>query len=249
MTALAANMTPSSAWCQGGIQTSRRPAAGTYATGKRGYIGSLTLAVDGVAQPVVSGAAMAALCSTYGAGNAQLIVSARRAGVRLALVDPAGNSKVETVTVAFGATTIDVTVSLATDGGGAITSTPNTIVQSIFRHAQANDLLRVKAGGTGASAVVAAAAAAVKFIELLGIAEQEVDNSAGGSPLSLRPSVVFHLGKAGLLPAAGAAPLIHSMATLIDDQTVSLAPDSLALVAPVVHIEQDLHYVDLEEAR
>lgn len=242
MTALAANLTPL-AWAQGWIKESRRAAAGTYATAKRGFYGSMNICVNGVAQPLVSGAAMAALCTLFAGGDANsgLYVSARQSGVRVALVSGAA----ESINIVNG-TTIDISV---TYNNGV--STPLTVANLIRGNGRANELLRVKHSGTGAGVLlVAAALGAVVAIELLGVTERDIDNSAGGAPLALTEFDVFHVGNYGLIPDAAATPPLNSVGVLLDDQTVTATPDPLAITAPVLQTDpRGFMFCNLLEAR
>ncbi len=242
MTALAANLPPL-AWAQGWITESRRAAAGTYATGKRGFYGSMNISVDGVAQPLVSGTAMTLLCKSFAGGNADsgLFMSARRSGVRVALVSGAA----ESINIVYG-TTIDISV---TYNNGV--STPLTVANLIRSNGKANELLRVKHSGTGAgTAIVAAALAAVVFIELLGVTEAEINNAAGVAPLALTEWDVFHVGNYGLTPDAAATPPLNSIGYLLDDQTVTATPDPLAITAPVLQTDpRGFMFVNLNGSR
>ena len=95
---------------------------------------------------------------TFGAGDAALAVVARRAGaVRFALVDPGGNNAALAVAV-LGEV---VTVNLATDGAGAVTTTNTEVIAAVRASAAARALVDVRlAAGAVAGAVVAAAAVA-----------------------------------------------------------------------------------------
>lgn len=248
MAAMTASLIPGPSWLHGMPATCRRPWAGTLATGKKLFIGALTLSVDGVAQPVVSGAAMTALCSAFGAGDSQVIVSARRGPVRFSMVDPLGNSKPLGIVIVPG-NPIDVVVNLATNGGGTVTSTSSDVVQAIRAHSQANHYLRAKHGGNGTGVVVPLAATLAKVIQLEGVCYREIDNLAGVAPLQLMPDDVFHLGKFGVLPLGGAAPKVDQWGFLADDQTVAVGSDPLALAVKVLHVDvQGLYFVDLEGA-
>lgn len=242
MTALAANLTPI-AWAQGWIKETRQAAAGTYATGKRGFYGSLNIGVDGVAQPLVSGTAMQSLCKSFPGGDANsgLFVSARQGGVRVALV----SGLAESINIVNGST-IDISV---TYNNG--TSTPLTVANLIRSNGKANELLRVKHSGTGAGVLlVAAALAAVPFIGLLGVTESEIDNSAGVAPLALSEWAGFHVGCYGLVPDPAATPPLNSIGVLLDDQTVTATPDPLAITAPVLQTDpRGFMFVNLSEAR
>lgn len=231
---------------QGMPRRQTRPGQSQFAASKIAYLGAVCMFVNGVAMPVLSGASMQAQCTTIGSGNSSLIISAREANVRLVIVDPAANSKPEVVSISYGAT-IDISVQSSTSGGGALTSTPNTIAQSIRQHAEADRLLRVLPGGTGAGAVVAAAATAIAHIVLGGVAERQIDNQVNVSALTLQPSVVFHQGGYGLQGDATTPPtLLNSVAYFTDDQTVSATADPLALRGPFFAYDNGYYFVDLE---
>jgi hypothetical protein len=90
--------------------------------------------------------------------NADLTYTARAFGyagnsISVTHVDPAGNSQPLTVSVSGTA----ITISLATNGGGAITSTANTVAAAVAANADANNLVSVAVEGTGLGVVNAKA--------------------------------------------------------------------------------------------
>lgn len=242
MTTLAGNFTPRH-FAQGWNKQSRRSDSGTFATALQAFYGSVCMSVDGVVQTVLSGAAMAAKCATYtgGDGNSGLSISARQAGVRVALTSGAA----ESIVFALGATT-DITI---TYNNG--TSTPNSLLNLIRGNGEANRLLRAKAIGTGAGTLLVAvliANGAVPFIQLEGVAQRPLGTLGGGAPVALDPTEVFDVGCYGMLADTN-PPKLNSTAFLIDDQTISATVDPLALTAPLRVREAGLFCVDLMEAR
>ena len=98
---------------------------------------------------------------TSGAGNAALTFTAAAAGtpgnsITVALVN-GGNSQSLSSTVVGNV----ITVNLATNGVGAVTSTANQVASYLEDQSSFTALASVTAGGTGASAVVAAASTAL----------------------------------------------------------------------------------------
>lgn len=80
-------------------------------------------------------------------------------GIKVALLDPSGNSKPLEVTIVND----EIRVSLATSGAGAITSTAAQVIAAVNSHLVAKTLVSTANEGasTGAGVVVAAAAAAL----------------------------------------------------------------------------------------
>lgn len=249
MTALAANLTPL-AWAQGWVKESRRAAAGTYATGKRGFFGSMNISVNGVAQPLVSGTALVALATTFAGADANggVVMRAKRANVAVQFA--AGNSKTLSVTsITYGAT-IAILIQQGTDGGGATTNTAEQMCNLIRGNGELNKLLACKATGDGSGLTATTAGTAIKFIEMLGVTERDIDNSAGGSPLALTEFDCFHVGLYGLTPDAAAVPVLNTIGYLADDQTVTATADPLSFTAPVLQTDpRGFMFVDLSEAR
>lgn len=232
MTAMAAEKGPV---VYRGCLQHRRPWAGTFKEDKIAFLGGLMMQVDGVARPVLSGASMDALATAVGTGNAGLLVTARRKGVKLAIVDPAGNDQAAYTEVTHSTIFTVVSVYVATDGAGAITSTAKQVQNMLRENAEAARLLRVKLAGTGASAMVAAAAASMVAIEVLGHSVYSIDGT-GDADLALEDDVTFVVaepgGGTGLL-ADGSPPTEGGEAFLLDDQTCSAAQASeLDLRAP-----------------
>lgn len=247
--ALTADLLGPNQWLHGGPKSYRRPGAGTLATAKRIYLGALAMAVDGVAQPVVSGASMAALCTLIAGADANggVYLSARDGNVRVEFLT-GGNNRTFGIIVAYGSTT-DISIQLDTDGGGVATTTAKTLCDKLRAHAEANRYLRCKPQGTGASATAAAAIGAVKHICLLGAnQQQQLDNSDGVADLALLPSHCFAVGTYGVLAAANNAPTVNGEGWLSDDFTVTKVDDPLAFRVPVRHTDKGLYFVDLQEA-
>lgn len=99
-----------------------------------------------------------------GAGNAELAIESVVLGllgndIDIVIVDPAAASQPLTVSVTGTLQGADrlITVSLATDGGSAITSTALQVAQAINAHPEAKKLVQVIAGGDGSGIVAALA--------------------------------------------------------------------------------------------
>jgi len=109
------------------------------------------IAVGADGKAVVAGGLVAAKLETGKvADNNAITWTAREAGdegndLSVALVDPAGNGKALAVDVDGD----EVVVSLATDGGGAITSTAAQVIAAVKEHDLASQLVSV--ANTGAS--------------------------------------------------------------------------------------------------
>lgn len=148
--------------CKAYVFTSGEKAYLNLADGETTVIGS-GIANNGDGSVKVADSAVAAVLNTGVEGNNNAITwTAQSAGadgndIKVGLIDPSGNSQPLTVTV-YGTY---IEVLLATDGGGAITSTPSTIIPAIAASAAASTLVVATNTGesTGASAVVAEAAA------------------------------------------------------------------------------------------
>lgn len=231
-----------------------RPWGGKYKAGKYGLLYSLNMQVDGIARPLVSGAAMDALATPIGTGNSGLKITARRKGVKFAIIDPGGNSKERHIRITTSGAFTVVSLYAATGSGGAITTTSQETQDAIRANAEADALLRVKLAGDGTGAVVAAAAADVVAIERAGfLADREIDG--GAEDLVLPPDLTFVVNEPGDgvgLLLTGTAPVEGGKTYLIDDQTCSATPASaLDLEAVCVGVRPDLglYFIDVAGAR
>jgi hypothetical protein len=145
--------------------------------------------------------ALAAVAATLGTGveasNNAITFTANKAGtagndIKVALIDPAGNSQSLSVTVEG----TYIKVSLATDGAGAITSTPATIIAAIAASPAAATLVTADDTGesTGAVAVAAVAATALSGGTAADVAVCEageaVNNSAGETAAKIEAIVI-----------------------------------------------------------
>jgi hypothetical protein len=114
--------------------------------------GVLTVAaaqVGSIQLTVPAQAAGAALVDMTNA-NADLTYTARRKGratndISITHLDPGGLSK----SLAVSVSGTDITVSLATNGAGAITSTANQVAAAVLASVEANNLVSVAVEGTG----------------------------------------------------------------------------------------------------
>jgi len=126
--------------------TSKGQITDTGADGEADFI--FTLASASIAAQIIIGTGNAALrwtaVKTGNAGNKITVV----------YVDPSASSQSLAITVSSNA----ITVSLATDGGGTITTVANDIIPAIVASTAASALVTVLATGTGLSLVSAVAA-------------------------------------------------------------------------------------------
>ncbi len=138
---------------------------------------------DSVGRAVTAAAAVAASLATgVVASNNAITWTAKTAGtagnsIRVQLLDPAANTQSLAVDVDGN----DIIVSLATNGGGAITSTPTTIIAAIAEDNTASQ--KVTAANTGAS-TGAAAVAAVALTALAGGSDATSDSAINGRALT-----------------------------------------------------------------
>lgn len=244
MTAMTKNTQPL-AWAHGFVKSSNRAAGTTYAASVHGYLGAMTISVDGTPRPAVSGTSMAALCTNYPGADADggMYLSARTANVTLQLLG--GTSKTLGVASITYGSTIAIVIQQATDGGGLVTSTANDTVNLIRGNAETDRLLRAKATGTGAGLTATTGATTIAFITLLGVANQEFDASQ-----VLNDCDTFDVGQWGAIPDTAVPPVLNAIAYIIDDQTVSGSADALSIQVPYGLLDaRGLAYVNLEEAR
>ena len=210
---------------------------GTLLQAKKVLKGALAMAVNGVAQPLLSGSNLIAKCLTVAGADADggVVLRALRRGVRI--VFAGGQSKSLGVSVAVGANT-DVTVQLATDNASAVTSTAADVVGAIRGHAMANSLLVAQATGTGAGLAAAVAATAVPFIMVLGWASKSYGDAGSGSDQSIE--MLFYTGTAQLAPKANDAPVragIGGPCWLEDDITCRATPVAIDLTATLADVD------------
>lgn len=137
---------------------------------------------------------------TTGTGTSGLVWKAKHGGVdgnqiSVALVDPGGNNVPLSVSVAA---TDDITVTLATDGGGAITSTAAQVKTAVEANPTANALVDVTLVASPGDGVVVAAGAAT------------LTGGEDGKKLTITGSTIGGNNKTVLI------------ATLIDSRTVLL---------------------------
>lgn len=233
-------------WYQG--YTSRQTRAESFAALKTAWIGSLCMAVDDVAMPVLAGTALAALCTTIpGAdNNGGIILRSTEANVTVQFAG--GLSKTLGVTSITYGSTIAILVQQATDGAGATTNTALEMANLLRGNAEVARLVTCKATGTGAGLTATAAATTIAQIRLLGIPERRIDNSASASPATLLPSIVFYMGTWGM--DGSTPPLVDGdQAYILDDATVTKTADALNWHAPVMAIDGSIVYIDLLQAR
>jgi hypothetical protein len=108
--------------------------------------------------PTSTGGTAASLSTTLTGANNDIVLTARQAGlsgntISLTLVDPSGNNQALAVTVSGN----DISASLATGAGGAITTTAAQLLAAIAASAAANSLVSGanKTGNDGSGVVTA----------------------------------------------------------------------------------------------
>lgn len=212
-------------------------------TAKKIYKGATSINVGGVMHPLVSGASLKALATTFiGAdGNGGLVVYSKQANVRLQILG--GTSKTLGVDITLANTGfVDVLLQQTTDGGGLTTSTAAQAVAALRAHPIVMSLLAVAATGTGAGLTATAAATAVPMISTMGLADDTYDNAAGVAPLTISPFMSFGAGTYRCYPNSGetftAAQIGSKVALLNDTKTVSATLDFFNLTGTLVDVDQ-----------
>lgn len=237
-------------WLHGMPREQTRPGKSQFAAGKIAYLGSMNLFADGVAQPVVSGAPLVALCTTIpGADvNGGVVLRARDPNVTVQFA--AGASKTLSVTsITYGAS-IAILIQQGTDGGAATTNTAAQMCNLIRSNAETDRLLACAPTGNGSGLTATAAATPIAHIAMGGVPERQINNSDSVTVLQLRPSIVFNRGIWGVQGDPTTPPtLLNGNAYLVDDQTVSGTADPLALRAPLRQFDDGIFYIDLCEAQ
>lgn len=138
---------------------------------------------DSVGRAVTAAAAVAASLATGTVGaNTGITYTAKTAGtggnsIRVQLLDPAANSQALAVDVDGN----DIIVSLATNGGGAITSTAAQVIAAINEDNTASQ--KITAANTGASSG-AGVVSAVALTALAGGSEATSDSAINGQALT-----------------------------------------------------------------
>lgn len=207
--------------------------------GQRVFKGSFPMIVNGV---LYRGGAVpsAGLLAVAGAdANGGLNVFSNQANVRYSQVT-GGANKTLGVSVTFAASTIDVIVQLATDGGGAATSTAAAVMGAVLGNALSSKFLKIGYTGTGAGVAAAFAAAVVPVVTLCGTAMNTYDNLAGVSALSL--PMVMQRGTIAVAPLASDPPtslMIGSQVAFADDISVKATVGPLDLTVTLSDILPD----------
>lgn len=246
--ALSADLLLRNHWLHG-TPKQRRPGASSVKAAKVLYLGGVAMEVDGVAEPVLSGSSLVAVCTTIAGADANggVVLRARKRGVTVQFAG--GTSKTLGVTsITYGAT-IAILIQQGTDGTPVVTNTAEQMCNLIRGHAELNKLLACKATGTGAGLTATAAATAIKHLSILGVPTERYTAPAG-AVLDLRSSDVFDIGCLAMAGASGAVPtVLNSLAYLVDDAQVKSTADPLDFAVVVKHIEDGRIFVDLCEAQ
>ena len=166
----------------------RTAAARTLAAGKKLFRGAIGMHVAGVAQPLVSGSALAALLTTVpgAAAGANAGVTFRPLRSNLRVSHAGGTSQsLRVISITYGATYTDIAIGLATDNADAVTTTAAAYVAFWRSHGLLSALSLVKATGDGTGLCATASVTALVYAGVLGWADSTYDNAAGGSDLAV----------------------------------------------------------------
>lgn len=213
--------------------------ANSLGAGQKVFKGSFPMLVNGV---VYRGGAVpsAGLLAVAGAdANGGLNVFSHQPNVRYSQIT-GGANKTLGVSVVFAASTIDIIVQLATDGGGASTSTAAIVMNAVLTHALAAKYLQLNYTGNGTGLAAAFAAALVPVVNLIGISTNTYDNSAGVAALSI--PMVMQRGTIAVAPLASDPPtaaMIGSKVAFADDITVKATVGPLDLSVTLSDILPD----------
>lgn len=126
-----------------------------------------SLLLAGFGKPLILGESAPYYLLAAGSGNAGLKITAKTRGtvyIKVALDDPEGNNQALAVARTGAGTSGDpyvITVSLATNGSGAITSTATLVKAAIEASANANAIVAVALLGDGSGVMAAAAEASL----------------------------------------------------------------------------------------
>lgn len=217
----------------------RTVAMGTLATGVKIWKGAQALHLGGVVRPVVSGATLAALCTTIPGADANGGVTLRALRQALRVVFLGGTSKTLSLdSFTFGASTLDLNIQLATDNAGTVTTTATALVNFIRSHAFLNQCLVAQATGTGAGLSAVATATAIVYGGLLGAAADTYDNAAGNANLAI--PMLFQQGAMRVAtgsPAPTAASIGGQVLMGEDLGSVTTVPGPLDFTAELTNID------------
>lgn len=232
-------------WLSDGLRA-RSVAAGQLAANQTVYLGAVAMSVDGVVRPVVSGSALLQLGSEVGGGGANnsIYLRALTQAVKAELADPGSNNAHEHVDVNFAEGEVRISIFLATDGMGGITSTASSVVQSLRRHGLASQLVVAEAKGNGSGVLPAVSLTPVKHLEVLGVACRRLVSKSTAIPLT--PSDEFLTGVYGLSATGG---VTGGMVAILNDQEVGRPTNGFDFVLPAVSVRDGVAYCDLDRCR
>ena len=221
-------------------QPRRTAAARTLAAGKKLFRGAIGMHVAGVAQPLVSGSALAALLTTVpgAAAGANAGVTFRPLRSNLRVSHAGGTSQsLRVISITYGATYTDIAIGLATDNADAVTTTAAAYVAFWRSHGLLSALSLVKATGDGTGLCATASVTALVFAGVLGWSDGTYDNAAGGSDLAV--PMMFHQGCARVAPGSPAvtSAMLGAQVGLYDDITATAAPGPLDFTAELTNVD------------
>ncbi len=126
-----------------------------------------SLLLAGFGKPLILGETAPYFLLTAGTGNAGLKITAKTRGtvyIKLLLDDPEGNNQALSVTRSGAGSSVSpylITVSLATNGSGTITSTATLVKAAIEASVNANEIVSVALVGDGSGVMAALAEASL----------------------------------------------------------------------------------------
>ena len=177
--------------------------------------------------------------------NGGFVVYSKQQNVSIQLVG--GVSKTLGVTISYAANTVTVVVQLGTDGGGAVTSTAQAVVDAILAHATASRLIRIGATGTGLGLPVVTAATAVVKVVLLGFSQKTLDNSSGVTDVVGRYQFSTGIGE---VQNSATDPIDRTMVgglvALADNGAVKATLGALTYDVRLIDVSDGLRYVNVQ---
>lgn len=204
------------------------------------WAGSFAISCNGVYYPAGTFPA-ASYLSVPGAANGGITIFSSQANVKYAQVT-GGNNKTFGVTYVNAGGIINIIVQLATDGGGASTTTAAQVVQGVLANGSASKIVTIAYTGTGAGLAAAIGLTDVPQTILAGQMFQDIDNAAGVSALTIPGGFSVRKGwlrVAGLSTSMPTAANIGTEVAFADDSTVKLSIGPFDITATLVDVYPD----------
>jgi hypothetical protein len=212
--------------------------------GQRLYKGTLVANGDGKVYPastVVSpNPLFGRVLTVTGGGTGVLYLYSPFANVYYSQV-VSGNNTPLSVGVSWlpNSSALSIIVNLATDSGGAATSTASNVAQALWAHPIAAKYLRINTN-LALGAMTALTSTRVPQFTILGIADETYDNAAGVTDVTLSmrfvKGAVKLLGLATDLPIAG---MSGGEVAVVDNITVKATIADNDLTLPLVEVAPD----------